>query len=169
MVRPRPKWSLSAGYAHYTNWIDQLIRLGDDYDDGVTGGFNLVEPDPVPTLWRYGARSQVVDVGSAYAWNEYLTLTGGVEWVRGRNSFVSPSPATALDPDGNPVVPDWSTLPANSAVIVETTRITGGVDYWLTDAISCYFRYNYFDYEDKTKGLNSGTAHMFLGGMIAIF
>jgi len=67
------------------------------------------------------------------------------------------------------VVPDWSSLPGRSAVIVETTRLTAGVDYWWRERISTYLRYNYFDYNDQGAGIESGTAHMFLAGINAMF
>jgi len=170
---PTQKWSFSAGYARLTNWIDQDIRLGDAYDDGINDPVihNEVEADPVATAWRYSGVAQVVNLGGSYAWNEYVKLRGGFEYVRGRNTFVSPSPATALDADGTVIVPDWSTLPPNAAVIVQTMKLEAGVDFWVRDNVSCYFVYNYFDYDGRSEYelLNSGTAHFFLGGVTAMF
>ena len=126
-------------------------------------------PNPVSTAWRYGGRSQVVNLGTAYAWTECLAFSGGLEWVRGRNSFTSPSPATALDPAGNTINPDWSTIPANSDVIVETTRLSGGVDYAFRAGMSTYFRYNYFQYDDRSGNAGTGRTHLFLGGLTAMY
>ena len=134
-------------------------------------GHNSVEPDPVTTTWRYAGVSQVVNVGTSYAWSPRLTLRGDVEWVRGANTFISPAPDTALDPDGNVINPDWSTLPGNSEVIVETSKISAGTDYWVTKDLSVYFTYNLFNYNGLSlnESGNSGTAHYFLSGINAIY
>jgi len=167
---PTQKLSLSAGYAVYTNWIDQLITLGDQYNDNFTGGFNYVEPQPAQGWWSYGGRAQVVNLGAVYAWTRRTSLRGGIEWGRSKNAFAQPpAPATALDAAGNTIVPDWSLLPSLSDVIVETTRISAGVDYALRERIDLYFRYTYFDYEDKAGTGLSGTTHGFLGGLSALF
>ncbi len=171
---PSTKWSLSAGYGYYTNWIDQDITLGDQTDRWVDKGtYWRHYLGPETTRWSYGGEAQVVNFGSRYAWTEYLSLTGSVEWMRGRDRFFSPSPAAYdLSPTGTPsfpVTPDWSDLPNFSDVIVETTRISAGVDCAVSENVTCYFRYNYFDYEDESVGRNSGTAHMFLGGLAGTF
>jgi hypothetical protein len=111
--------------------------------------------NPDTSLWNYGARSQVVNVGTTYAWTDCLSLSGGFEFVRGRNAFDSP----AL----------WPDLPQYSDVTVETTRWTAGIDYGPGDAFKYYFRYQFFDFEDKSEDFNSGTANMFLAGMTALF
>ena len=166
---PTSRWSLTSGYAHYTNWINQDIRLGDAYDDGVNAGYNHVEPNAASTAWRYGGRSQVVSLGSAYAWSQRLTLNGGLEWVRGRNSFFAPSPATAVDDAGNPVTPDWSGLGRNSDVVVQTTRFSVGVDYELRRGMATYFRYNHFNYDDRSGNAGTGSSHLFLTGLTAMY
>lgn len=171
---PTSRWSLSAGYGYFSNWIDQDITLGDQTDRWVDkGSYWRHYLDPETTRWAYEGRSDVVNVGTTYDWTDSVRLMGNVEWVRGKNRFRSPSPgAYDLSPTGTPgfpVTPDWSGLPDLSDVIVETTRITAGVDYLVSDGITCYFRYNYFDYEDKSVDRNSGTAHMFLGGLAATY
>ncbi len=60
-------------------------------------------------------------------------------------------------------------LPGYFDVAVDRTRITGGFDWCLREHISTYFRYLYEDYEDKSVTFNSGTAHMFLAGLSAIY
>lgn len=149
---PTPQWSLSAGYGHYTNWIDQDVTIGFRGVD---------EPPPAETLRaNYGGRSQVLSLGARYGWSERLSLNGGFEWSRGSNVFsLSPSTTGA----------DWSLLPGFADVIVETTRYRAGIDYQLTRALSCYFRYNVFDFEDKSEKFNSGTAHFFLAGAGAYY
>ncbi|MFV1969334.1 MAG: hypothetical protein ACC628_28265, partial [Pirellulaceae bacterium] len=86
---------------------------------------------------------------------DWLSLSGGFEFARGRNASDSP----AL----------WPDLPQYSDVTVETTRWTGGVDYVLGENTTCYFRYQFFDFEDKSEDFNSGTANMFLAGMTSLF
>jgi hypothetical protein len=35
--------------------------------------------------------------------------------------------------------------------------------------MSVYFRYIYYDWEDVSAGIDSGTAHMFLAGLTAVW
>jgi len=138
---PEPRWTFSGGLAFYSNWIDQDITLG-----GLS--------DPVTSQWNYAGRSDTVNLGSTYAWTDRLTLTGGYEYVYG-NGF---SPPTL-----------WPDLPQYSDVLVTINRWTAGIDYQMGRGIDSYFRYQMFDYEDKTKAYNSGTANMFLIGLQAIY
>lgn len=149
---PTRKLSLSGGYGHYSNWINQDITIG--FRDPASAV-------PVETLgWNYGGRSQVLSLGGRYAYTQFVQFSGGFEWVRGSNVFSVPGSATGAD---------WSLLPGLSNVIVETTRYRAGVDLLLRDGVSCYLRYNYFDYEDKSEPFGSGTAHFFLAGATAAF
>jgi hypothetical protein len=87
---PVPKWSLSLGYAFFSNWIDQNIVLGDQIGgyvgNGPTGRIELV---PIEDRFNYGGRSHVVSLGSGYALTDGIQLLGGAEFVRGRNGFRS--------------------------------------------------------------------------------
>jgi hypothetical protein len=84
-----------------------------------------------------------------------VQFIGGYEFNRGTNTFdVPPSPAGA----------DWSLLPSFADVIVETQRVTTGLDWQPYRDTNVYFRYIYYDYEDISAGLYSGTAHMALAG-----
>jgi hypothetical protein len=139
---PQPRWTFSGGLAFYSNWIDQDITLG-----GLS--------DPITSQWNYAGRSNTVNFGSTYAWTDCLTLSGGYEYVYGSNRFKSPTL--------------WPDLPLYSNVLVGINRWTAGLDYQITPAADFYFRYQFFDYEDKTKAYNSGTANMFLIGLQAIF
>ena len=159
---PAPRWSVSGGYAYYTNFITQDITLGDEYPQAPGDS----EFSAITLPWTYRGRSQVVNVGASYAWTQCLTLTGGLEWVRGRNAFDQP-PAFVRPEDGQTF--QWVGLQNNSDVIVQTARLWAGVDYRLRAGVSCYFRYNYFDYEDESVGYNSGTANMLLGGLTAVY
>ncbi len=139
---PTPQWSISGGLAFFSNWIDQDITLGS-------------KSDPETSRWSYGGRSDVFNVGTTYVWSECLTLSGGFEFVRGKNSFAPP----AL----------WPDLPQYSDVIVETTRLSAGLDYSIREDVNWYLRYQYYDYEDESEGFNSGTVNMLLGGVSARF
>jgi len=48
-------------------------------------------------------------------------------------------------------------------------RYNAGFDYLWRDDVTLYFRYNFFDYEDKSEDFDSGTAHFFLAGASAIY
>jgi hypothetical protein len=143
---PDERWAWTGGYATFSNWIDQDITLSND--------------NPFTNEWDYTGRADVFNLGASYAWTCQLTLIGGLEYVRSRNVFADP-------PDRNGVV--YDPLAVYSAVQVNTWRVTGGVDYRVTDAINTFFRYNYFDYDDAATGWNSGTAHMVLAGLSGVF
>ena len=49
-------------------------------------------------------------------------------------------------------------------VIVETHRVTAGIDWQPTCDMNVYLRYIFFDYGDISANLTSGTAHMVLAG-----
>lgn len=148
---PTQRLNLTSGYAYYSNWIDQDITLG------------FTTPDvPVPpvrtetTQWSYSGENHLVNFGANYALTERVQLVGGYEWNRGTNVFnVPPSIAGA----------DWSLLPFLADVIVETQRVTAGVDWQPYRDTNVYLRYVYFDYDDLSEGLYTGTAHMALAGV----
>ncbi len=147
---PTYKWSMSGGLGFFSNWIDQEITMGNDHNGR---GQDVVMAD-------YNGETTLVNIGSTYAFTDCFTVTGAAEWVRGSNTWLLPSPAGA----------DWSALPGFSNVVVETTRLSAGIDYWLGEGVSCYFRYIYYDYDGKssTEISNSGTSHMFLGGFTVV-
>ena len=97
----------------------------------------------------------MVSFGSDYACSENLLFLTGVEFVNSRDAFDS------LEP--------WPDLPFYSDVNVDRTRITAGVDWQAYDEISTYLRYIFEDYEDRSVDYNSGTAHMVLTGLTAIY
>lgn len=143
---PTPKWSLSAGYGSYSNWIDQNVTFPSDTPAAETGDTRR---------WSYGGRGDVLSVGGSYACNRYWTLSGGVQFVWSQN---------AIDP-----LTPWPDLPDYFDVVVNRARITGGVDWSPNDCISLYFRYLYEDYEDMSVDYNSGTTNMFLTGLSAVY
>jgi hypothetical protein len=85
-----------------------------------------------------------------------VQLVGGYEFNRGSNTFdIPPSPHAGVD---------WSTVETVADVIVETQRLTAGVDWQPYRNTNLYLRYIYFDYDDISAGLYGGTAHMVLAG-----
>jgi hypothetical protein len=145
---PTDRLSLTGGYANFTSWIDQDVAIG-------------FRQNPLDMLQsNYRGKSELVTLQATYAWSPCLKFIGGFEWNRGRNVFSLSQSMTGAD---------FSQLPSFSDVIVETTRFIAGVDYQFRPKVSCYFRYNYFDFADKTQDFNSGTAHFFLGGIAATY
>ena len=117
-----------------------------------------VPPPPVvteTTRWSYGGENHLITFSAHYAWSDNVQLLGGYEYDRGTNTFeVPPSPAGA----------NWSALPSLADVIVETQRLTAGIDYQPMRNTDLYFRYIFFDYNDISSNLYSGTSNMFLAG-----
>jgi hypothetical protein len=139
---PTQRLSFSGGLAFFSNWIDQDITLG-------------ALSDSVTLPWNFGGRSDVVNLGMTYAYTERLTLSGGFEFVRGVNAFGPPAP--------------WPDLPYYSDVIAQITRWKAGIDYAVSPNVSWYFRYQLFDYDDRSRELSSGTTSMVLGGVSAVY
>ncbi len=148
---PDDKWSFTGGYATFSNWIRQDITVG--------------AGDPFTSPWNYTGRADVFNMGANYAYSQNVTLTSGVEYVRSRNFFQDPASSPEAIVAGNP----YTDLPTYSAVRTNTWRLMAGTDVRLTDNVNCYFRYNYYDWEDAQTGWNSGTAHMFLAGLSAVY
>jgi hypothetical protein len=87
-----------------------------------------------------------------------VQLIGGYEFNRGSNTFdipISPHAANGVD---------WTTVEQVADVIVETHRVTAGIDWQPTCDMNVYLRYIFFDYGDISADLTSGTAHMVLAG-----
>jgi hypothetical protein len=146
---PTSCWSFTGGYAFLSNWIDQDITLGANRGDPT---------ETETTEWNYGGKTHLFNFGANYAWSACLQLVGGYEWVRGSNTFTVPTSPHAADGV------DWSALPSLADVIVETQRLTAGVDWQPYRNTNVYFRYIFYDYDDISSGLYSGTAHMALAG-----
>ncbi len=151
---PTSRWALSGGLGFYSNWINQDITIGTDnnvYGGGQEGAHDI--------RFNYGGRTTVINLGTTYAATNRFTLTGGLEFVRARNGFSDPSiPGLSL-----------TYLPGASDVLTETTRLSAGFDYLLRDGISTYFRYSYYNWNDKAGNGESGTANLFLTGITATF
>jgi hypothetical protein len=160
---PTPKWVLSASASWLSNWINQIINLGDEYVDP-----NQPPPPPggtVPTdskRWYYGGRAAVLGSRADYKVCEGLWLHGGYEWVRGEDLIDTRN--LQLIGAGRPGAVPWTDLPLYSHVLVVTQRITAGVDWKPREHFTAYLRYIYYDYDDKAMFFNSGTSHMALAG-----
>jgi hypothetical protein len=149
---PTPRWSISAGYSYFSNWVNQDVTLGYRGQD---------EPPPAETLrMGFKGQTQVVNFGGRYAWSEKLILTAGLFFTDGLNVFNVPASQTGAN---------WSTMPVYSNVLAQSVRYQGGFDYKLSEKISGYFRVNVFDYQDKSQEIGTGTAFFFLGGLSGTF
>jgi len=143
---PTSKWSLSAGYGYYSNWIDQDITFPSDTPDVSIGDTRQ---------WNYGGQGRVLSLGGSAVCSRRLTISAGLQFVRAQDAFAE------LDP--------WPDLSGYSDVSVERSRLNMGFDWMFREHISAYFRYVYEDYDDKSETFNSGTAHMFLAGLSATY
>ncbi|MHB8902101.1 MAG: hypothetical protein ACYC6Y_25365, partial [Thermoguttaceae bacterium] len=158
---PTPRWSVSGALAFFSSWLDQEITIGNGHriTNSAPPGQPLVREAHDTLMADYTGRSDVVTLASDYALTERLTLNGDFQFSRGQNTWAIPSPAgTSL-----------SNITQYSAVIIETTRFGAGVDYELGCNTSCFFKYMFYDYNDKAGDLLSGSYHMILGGLAAKF
>jgi hypothetical protein len=151
------KFSLSAGYSVYSNFVTQDITLADQ----LTSGSRTL---PVTGQWNYGGQAHVISFGSRYAMTDQINLTGQVEWVRGDNS-VNNSPMTFVT-SPTTVTPQLGTY---SRVLNETTRVTMGVDWAIRPRVVNYYRYELYDFLDKAPGYQTGMAQGIMGGLSAMF
>ncbi len=139
---PSPVWSISTGYAYYTNWIEQDIYYPSDTPNVET--FDR-------QVWNYGGRGQVLSCGGQYACTPQLKLSGSMQYVWALDAL-------------NPVA-SWPDLAGYSEVLVNTKRYTCGLDWTSGQWTSAYLRYVFEDYDDGSAPYNSGTAHMVLAGL----
>jgi hypothetical protein len=146
---PTNRLSFTGGYSYYSDWIDQDITLGANRG---------IPADTETTRWNYTGQNHLFTINANYAWSPCVKLMAGYEWDRGADFFgVPPSPHAA---DGV----DWSLLPSLSDVRVITQRITTGIDWKPYKNTDMYIRYVYFDYNDESSNLYSGTTNMILAG-----
>jgi hypothetical protein len=145
---PTSELSFAGGYSYYSNWIEQEIATGFRFD-------------PIESSeWIYRGDNHVVNFHANYAWTPKVKLNGGIDWNSGSNSFSVPPSYTGAD---------WTQLASFSDLNIETMRYSAGIDYLWRDEITLYFRYNFFDYEDKTEDIDSGTVHYLLAGIAATY
>lgn len=171
---PSCKWSFNGGYATFSDWINQDITLGNEKGELVPPPRGGQQLNAWTSPWGYTGRSDVLNLGATYLATSRTRLTTGFEYVRGYNYFNAPGANPADPPIANADPPPatidvYTDLPGYSAVRINTYRATAGVDYEWTDNWNVYFRYNLIDYDDIAQGELSGIAHMFLGGVSAVF
>jgi hypothetical protein len=151
------RWSLSAGYAVYSNFIGQDITVADQTP---YTGTPTAAAAPITSRWNYGGQAHVVTIGSRYALTECVILTGDVEWVRGHDLiYNSAITGVALTP----------ALGTYSEVLNETTRIRVGADWKFRPRMVIYGRYELYDFNDEAPGYQTGLAQGVLGGFSALF
>lgn len=146
---PTCAWSFSGGYAYNTNWIEQAITLGDDFQDEAAYA-------PATRTWGYGGRAHVWSLGATYAWSRCFRLRGDVNYVCGRNAIDS----TVFE---SPYV--WPEIAAVARDVMDSLRLSAGFDCRLDRCTTGYFRYQYLDYDDAVRAYNTGDAHLFLAGL----
>jgi hypothetical protein len=157
------RWSFSAGYSVYSDFVAQNITVADQLSPGATGFI-----PPVTGLWNYGGRAQVVTFGSRYAASDNVSLTGQFEWMRGHDLITNSTmvfPSTGVSP--TPIV--VTDLGSFSQVLNETTRLTLGVDWRIRPRVIAYVRYELYNFNDIFPGYQSGLAQGILGGFTALF
>ena len=160
MYAATSEWTLTAGFAEFRNWMNQDVSLA---------ALGQVVPANGPAVnlpWLYTAKSDVINVGSSYAVTCKMKLTGEFEYVRGLNSsvaIVDPSKAT---PSAAGAKYD---LGPYTLVSTDSYQVSAGIDYQVLPRMNTYFRYNYYKFGDLSTGLTSGTTHMFLTGVTAVF
>lgn len=144
---PTDRLSLNGGYGYFSNVIDQDIAIG----------FRTTNTESMP--FNYAGQNHMVTFGANYAWTETVKLVGGYEWNRGTNAFSNPTSTTGANWNLGPGLASYSD------VLVETQRFIAGVDFEPYRQTNLYVRYNYFDYDDISENVTSGTAHMLLTGV----
>ena len=145
------------------NWINQSSYLSN---------LNSAGGPIVQVPWQYNGVSDVMNLGTRYQATEKLSFTGLFEYVHGIDSagaLVNPNnqQGTAWLPYGTKPYPTYD-IGQYSLVKMQSFRLEAGADYRLRPCVTCYVRYNYYDYHDDS-GTTSGQANMILGGMSAKF
>ena len=160
------RWSLSAGYSVYSNFVSQDINVADQ--STFTTGSTSAAP-PSTGRWNYGGQAHVITLGTRYAATDRVRLSGEYEWVCGRD-LINDS-AITLSPAGSPVVSGGTIydLGGYSEVSNITNRVRLGLDWTISPRIVNFYRYELYDFLDKAPGYQSGTAQGILGGFSAIF
>jgi hypothetical protein len=153
--RVTPKWSLTAGYADFTDFIAQDINVGDVIGNGIS---------QFTGVWRYAGREHVFHVGTTYAFTPCVLLTGRVEYVDGIDR-ITQAQGTSADLGFQ----NFDFIPEAAFQSVQTIRVISGVDWRIRPRVAAYFRYIFEDYDDRAQPDNTGQVHFFLGGFSAFF
>jgi hypothetical protein len=161
---PIARWTLTGGYANYTDFISQLITLGDDYIAPSVAGSNI---NPFQTRWGYLGEAEVFDLGSTYRMSKDVKLTGAVQYTHGIDSIsalgIYPGPFPPIG--GGSSSYNLTSLPGYSRVIVDTVRVQAGIDWQVREHLGTFFRYQYYSFNDPTQSYETGVANGFLVGL----
>jgi hypothetical protein len=153
--RVTSQWSLSVGYADFTDFIAQDINVGDVIGNGIA---------QFTGVWRYAGREHVFHAGTSYSMTPHVLLTGRVEWVEGVDR-ITQAQGTSADLGFQ----TFDFIPAAALQSVQTIRVIAGVDWRIRPQVAAYFRYIFEEYDDYANPANTGLAHLFLGGFSAFF
>ena len=143
------------------SWINQ-----DVVQSALGGG----APVPYIIPATFNNRSNVVNLGTRYAWTPQFSTCASVEYVHGLNATNIPVAAGGYD------------LGPYSLVQSNTIRLSLGVDYLWRPGITTFARYDFYDFEDlggpgagyavtpgSTNTNQTGQTNLFLVGMSAKF
>jgi hypothetical protein len=156
---PNQDWTVSVGYANFSDWINQDVTLG-----GAATGNSPSETQP----WRYAGKADVFNLAVTRVLTSRLRANAGFEFTRGHNEIDSIPEYTyfgTVPPSGV----SYGDLAYYTEELMNLYRWSAGVDYDLTTHLSSYVRYNYYDWDNPTSDRNSGTANMLLGGISGTF
>lgn len=192
--RPVCDWSFNFGASEMDSWINQSVNLSNLSPSAVP--VTVVGPPangplygPVLNLpWKYVSTADVLTLGFRYQATCKLSFTGLFEYVRGTDeNFATYNPAS--EKPGTPPAtwayygyPGTPVTVVNGAVVPNTAvnigqyslvkmnsyRLELGADYRLSQNVTTFARFDYYDYEDDT-GLDSGQQNMFMVGASAKF
>jgi hypothetical protein len=152
---PTCDWSFNVGVAEMDSWINQ----------GVNAGPLNSSADGINIPWAFRGAADVFTIGARYQATCKLSFNGMFEYVHGINSSFAVVPtAMQTPPTGAPYdLGQWSLVKEQSF------RFEAGADYLVTQRITTYLRYDYYDFQDLTTGFLSGTQNSILGGVSAVF
>ncbi len=162
---PTSQWSFNAGFAEMDSWINQ---------DVWQSALASANPPAVSIPATFNNRSDVVNLGTRYAWTPRFSTCASFEYVHAVNDTSIP----VLHPTAGAAPYD---LGGYSLVRSETYRLTLGADYLLRPGFSTFARYNYYNFQDltpipvtggtssATNTNTSGQTNMFLVGASAKF
>jgi hypothetical protein len=173
------KWTWTGGYANYTNFISQLITMGDGTispDTYTLGGSGASAGNitPFQTRWGYMGEAEVFDLGTTYRLSKDVKLTGAVQYTHGIDtilplgSYNVPSTFTDTATGGKTsgtLNYNLTDYPGYSRVIVETTRVQAGIDWRVREHLDTFIRYQYYNFQDPTQPYNTGLVNGFLVGL----
>jgi hypothetical protein len=152
---PTCDWSFNVGFAEMDSWINQ----------GVSAGPLNSSADGINVPWAFRGASDVFTIGSRYQATCKLSFVGQFEYVHGINSNFAIVPSAAQTPPTGAAydLGQWSLVKEQSF------RFECGADYLLRPRVTTYIRYDYYDFQDLSTGLLSGTQNSVLGGVSAVF